>query len=239
MCFVGRRAASARNVPRPPLIHAVLRSDAGRRTGLDFRAHSGPRRAGLLRHQPAILFSYIDSQGYGSGNKLPHNITSLLGVMDGAASDLRSGLPWQGVEIHEPMRLLFMIETTPEAILGIIEHDPVVGRILRNGWVQLALLDPEANAIRVYRDGGFQLYDPSVDEVPKVEKSIDWYGGWRDHLAFAVVEPHDIGSRPNARRVWPKLRRAKHVRPVATADHRSHSEQKNFRSPTYCEPTVR
>ena len=29
-------------------------------------------------------FSYVDNTGYGSGTKLPHNITSLLGVMDGA-----------------------------------------------------------------------------------------------------------------------------------------------------------
>src|SRR5205823_12201589 len=56
-------------------------------------------------------FSYTDNPGYGSGSKLPHNITALLGVMDGAASDLRTGLPWQMVEIHEPVRLLFVVET--------------------------------------------------------------------------------------------------------------------------------
>ena len=38
--------------------------------------------------------------------------------MDGAASDLRTGLPWQMVEIHEPVRLLFIIETTPETMTG-------------------------------------------------------------------------------------------------------------------------
>ena len=53
-------------------------------------------------------FSHVDNSGYGCGTKLPHNITSLLGVMDGAASDLRTGLPWQMVEIHEPVRLLFV-----------------------------------------------------------------------------------------------------------------------------------
>jgi len=38
--------------------------------------------------------------------------------MDGAASDLRTGLPWQGVDIHEPVRSLFVIETTPEPCSG-------------------------------------------------------------------------------------------------------------------------
>ncbi len=51
-------------------------------------------------------FSTVDNVGYGCGTKLPHNITSLLGVMEGAASDLRTGLSQQMVEIHEPMRIL-------------------------------------------------------------------------------------------------------------------------------------
>src|SRR5439155_24283917 len=51
-------------------------------------------------------FSRVDPVGYGSATKLPHNITALLGVMDGHASDLRTGLPWQMVEVHEPVRLL-------------------------------------------------------------------------------------------------------------------------------------
>ncbi len=50
-------------------------------------------------------FSCVDHIGWGAGNKLPHNVTSLLGVMDGAASDLRPGLYQQMIEIHEPMRL--------------------------------------------------------------------------------------------------------------------------------------
>ena len=70
-------------------------------------------------------FSYVDNAGYGCGTKLPHNVTSLLGVMDGAASDLRTGLPWQMVEIHEPVRLLFVIETTPETMLT--DHGPQPG----------------------------------------------------------------------------------------------------------------
>ena len=63
--------------------------------------------------------------------------------MDGAASDLRTGLPWQMVEIHEPVRSLFIIETTPEAMLRIMDRNEGIGRLCRNGWVQLAVLDPE------------------------------------------------------------------------------------------------
>ena len=61
-------------------------------------------------------FSFVDNDRYGCGTKLPHNVTGLMGVMDGHASDLRTGLPWQMVEIHEPVRILFVIETTPERL---------------------------------------------------------------------------------------------------------------------------
>ena len=63
-------------------------------------------------------FSYVDPTGYGCGTKLPHNVTSLLGVMDGAQSDLRTGLPWQMVEIHEPTRLAIVVEGTSGSRVG-------------------------------------------------------------------------------------------------------------------------
>ncbi|MBI2824006.1 MAG: DUF2309 domain-containing protein [Planctomycetia bacterium] len=132
-------------------------------------------------------FSYVDPTGYGCGTKLPHNITSLLGVMDGAASDLRSGLPWQMVEIHEPVRILFVIETTPQAMRGIFERNPALAGLVRNDWVQLATIDPDSPAIQLYRNGGFEPYRPETTELPVVKSSVDWYRGWRDHLGFASI----------------------------------------------------
>lgn len=133
------------------------------------------------------FFSYVDSPGWGSGTKLPHNVTSLLGVMDGAASDMRMGLPWQGVEIHEPVRLLLLIESTPEALESIMARNEVVRRNLRNGWVQLALLDPHSHQIQVYKNGSYVPYVPSTEELPHSASSIEWYRGWRDHLGFAQI----------------------------------------------------
>ncbi len=132
--------------------------------------------------------SYIDNTGWACGTKLPHNVTSLLGVMDGAASDLRPGLPWQSVEIHEPVRLLFVIETTPEAMFSIMERNELVGRILQNGWAQLAVLDPDSNQIQIFKNGQFHVYQPESEELPKAASSTDWYRGWREHLGFAVIQ---------------------------------------------------
>jgi len=132
-------------------------------------------------------FSYVDNFGYGCGTKLPHNITSLLGVMDGSGSDLRTGLPWQMVEIHEPVRLLFVLETRPEVILGILDRHPPLARLVRNEWIQLAVLDPNSSAIQFFKNGKFEAYRPQTDALPRAASSIDWYRGWRDHLEFAQI----------------------------------------------------
>lgn len=142
-------------------------------------------------------FSYVDPTGYGCGTKLPHNITSLLGVMDGAASDLRPGLPWQMVELHEPVRLLFVIETTPQAIKRIIDDNQAIAQLVDGEWVQLAIFDPEKIEIQRYVRGKFELYVPDSDELPQVESSKDWYGGLRDHLGFASITSTE--AKPSGR----------------------------------------
>ena len=137
-------------------------------------------------------FSAIDSSGWGSGTKLPHNITSLVGVMDGAASDLRPGLPWQGVDIHEPVRLLFIIEATPEALLGLMEKNPTLRNIFRNHWSHLAALDPQTNQMYRFSKDRFVRYEPAAHEsklsdLPSATLSRDWYQGRREHLPFAII----------------------------------------------------
>jgi uncharacterized protein YbcC (UPF0753/DUF2309 family) len=132
-------------------------------------------------------FSHTDSPGYGCGTKLPHNITALLGVMDGAVSDLRTGLPWQMVEIHEPVRLLIICETTPEIMLKVLDGNPMGKEMVENGWVKLAVQAPDSNEIRVYQDGKFVPYRPQAVELPTAPSSADWYRGCRDHLEFAVI----------------------------------------------------
>jgi uncharacterized protein YbcC (UPF0753/DUF2309 family) len=136
-------------------------------------------------------FCHVDPTGYGCGTKLPHNITSLLGVMDGAASDLRTGLPWQMVEIHEPVRLLIVCEVDAGVMMRILERNPMMMQMTANGWVQLAVLDPDSQAVRVFRNGAFEPYRPTADELPRAASSVDWYRGWRDHLEFAEILGND------------------------------------------------
>ncbi|EMI16162.1 hypothetical protein RMSM_06916 [Rhodopirellula maiorica SM1] len=132
-------------------------------------------------------FSTVDTEGYGCGSKLPHNVASMVGVMTGAASDLRPGLSQQMVEIHEAMRMLFVIETTPEKMDRIIHSNPGIAKLVRGRWIKLALIDPETMAITRYVDGNYESYMPESPQLPEVESSIDWYRGQRGSLGFASI----------------------------------------------------
>jgi uncharacterized protein YbcC (UPF0753/DUF2309 family) len=140
-------------------------------------------------------FSFVDSVGWGCGTKLPHNLTALLGVMDGHVSDLRTGLPWQMVEIHEPVRQLFIIESTPEALLGIMARNEGIRKLCGHDWVKLAVLDPDSDRIQFFRNGRFEPYEVSATELPVARSSVDWYRGWRDHLTIAEIDAAAANTR--------------------------------------------
>ncbi|MEW4453543.1 DUF2309 domain-containing protein [Bremerella sp. JC817] len=132
-------------------------------------------------------FSRVDHAVYGSGSKLPHNIVSLLGVMEGTASDLRTGLYQQMVEIHEPLRILFVIESTPEALLSIMQDNPTIGRLCRGDWIHLAVMQPADSTVQVFRNGQFEPYEFSGAAPRTASFSRDCYRGSRDNLPFFSI----------------------------------------------------
>jgi uncharacterized protein YbcC (UPF0753/DUF2309 family) len=161
-------------------------------------AGMGPVGAGINLE---YYFSYVDNEKYGCGTKLPHNVAGLMGVMNGHVSDIRTGLPWQMVEIHEPVRLLVVVEATPQTIAKVVERHPEIGDLVSGGWIQLALVDPRTGAVSEARDGEFVRVPPVADPLPVVPRSIDWYRGRRGHLPMAVVSRDAAGfSRRQASR---------------------------------------
>ncbi len=142
-------------------------------------ASVGPVGAGINLE---YYFSYVDQEKYGSGTKLPHNVTGLVGVMNGHESDLRTGLPYQMVDIHEPMRLLTIVEATTEQLLRIAKSQPAVGKLVQNEWIQLIAMDPETGELSRFTSRGFVPYQPTLD-LPEFPSSLSYYREHRENLA--------------------------------------------------------
>ena len=103
-------------------------------------------------------FSYTDNEFYGCGTKLPHNVTSLIGVMNGYMSDLRPGLPWQMVEIHQPVRLLVFIYCSIKSISSLLGEESEFANLVKNGWIKLIIHEVTSDELLLYDNGQFVSY---------------------------------------------------------------------------------
>src|SRR5574340_161127 len=108
-------------------------------------------------------FSAVDNDHYGSGSKVYHNIAGRFGVMTGNLSDLRTGLPAQtvlkdGAPYHEPLRLLTVIEAPFAHARSAIEGVVKVRTLVHNGWLRMAVADPESGDVYVFEDGAWQAH---------------------------------------------------------------------------------
>lgn len=167
---------------------------------VSYDATQDPDNANLGRVLAAVIpvcggisleyyFSFVDNERYGCGTKLPHNVTGLVGVMNGYESDLRTGLPWQMVEIHEPVRILFVVETTPERALETIRQNPLLWEFLANRWIRLAVQDPiDGRRILAYRDGVWEPISGEDEKLAQAPTSLAWYHGRREHLPVARIQ---------------------------------------------------
>jgi uncharacterized protein YbcC (UPF0753/DUF2309 family) len=140
---------------------------------------NGPVGAGISLE---YYFSTVDNERYGCGTKTQHNVVGLFGVMQGAASDLRTGLPRQMIEIHEAMRLLVVVEAKIDIVTAIYQRQPPLQELIGKGWIVVAAKDPDSPAIHLFDPERGWLPWQGEAQLKTVEASFDWFRGKRDAL---------------------------------------------------------
>ena len=117
-------------------------------------------------------FSRVDNQKLGAGTKLPHNVMGLVGVANGIDGDLRPGLPSQMIEVHDPLRLMIIVEHFPGVILKTIQRSPETYEWFLNEWVLLVSVHPESKDLMKFKNGEFVSYQPACDPVKRVKDML-------------------------------------------------------------------
>ncbi|WP_433304167.1 putative inorganic carbon transporter subunit DabA [Actinoplanes sp. CA-030573] len=115
-------------------------------------------------------FSSVAPQVFGAGTKTVHNAVGGVGVLAGPAGDLRIGLPWQSVgvgtaPVHEPMRLLTVVQAPLSRLDTVIARNPVLRRLFGNDWVALAARQNPGEPWLRWRPDGWQPWSLSAADL--------------------------------------------------------------------------
>ena len=135
------------------------------------------------------FFSRIDPRTYGAGTKLPHNINGLLGVCNGIEGDLLTGLPTQMTEIHDPVRLLTVVEQTPEVALAAARGKPSVFEWIEHDWVRYACVHPESRQLWIFSGGAMHPLEADRAPLPRFDSSLAAARQGRGNLPPSWIVP--------------------------------------------------
>jgi uncharacterized protein YbcC (UPF0753/DUF2309 family) len=133
-------------------------------------------------------FSRVDNQNLGAGTKLPHNVMGLIGVANGIDGDLRTGLPSQMIEVHDPLRLMVIVEHFPAVVLETIKRNPGTYEWFKNEWVKLAVVNPETKEIFVYTNDEFEVYNPVNKEVKMTSNLLAEIESTHENLPVYLIQ---------------------------------------------------
>jgi hypothetical protein len=110
-------------------------------------------------------FSRVDNNRLGAGTKLAHNVMGLFGVANGIEGDLRSGLPSQMIEVHEPLRLLVVVEHLTQVVLSSIKANPATFEWFDKEWINLVCINPEDGELYQYVPSEFIPYKCANERI--------------------------------------------------------------------------
>lgn len=132
-------------------------------------------------------FSRVDNQKLGAGTKLPHNVMGLFGVANGIDGDLRPGLPSQMIEVHDPIRLMIIVEHHADVVLKTIQFAPETYEWFKNEWVHLVVVHPATKALSYFKNETFVPYETIQQGLPKVNDLLNMVENEHDNFPVMTL----------------------------------------------------
>ncbi|MFD2551389.1 DUF2309 domain-containing protein [Bizionia sediminis] len=96
-------------------------------------------------------FTTVDTDKFGGGSKITHNITGKFAVVQGNGGDIKMGLPLQSLKAadnemyHQPLRLTVVIQAPLSRVEQILKKHQNLQNLLDNAWIYLKVLDTDNN----------------------------------------------------------------------------------------------
>ncbi len=124
-------------------------------------------------------FSTVDPDTFGAGDKTLHNPIGGIGVMLGESGDLEVGLPMQSVAVgsrpvHEPLRLLAVIQAPLDRIEVIIGRNDVLRELIGGGWIHVVGRSSASERWSVRSPGGtWTTWWPAEDDLVPTNVTLE------------------------------------------------------------------
>jgi hypothetical protein len=95
------------------------------------------------------------------------------------------------------MRMLLVVEATPETLTRIHGKHAAIRELVDNAWIVLVALHPDTGVMSRFLPGtGWIPWSTDLPPIPHVASSVDWYEG----RGLGPLDPALVGepSGPNA-----------------------------------------
>jgi len=186
LCIVGRRDLT-RNVflDRRAFLNSYnYRIDPDGKFLLNILRAAAPVCGGINLE---YFFSRVDNAKLGAGTKLPHNVMGLIGVANGIDGDLRPGLPSQMIEVHDPVRMMLVVEQFPDVVQNTLDSHAETKQWFTNEWIHLVVIQPETKELFQFVSNKFVPYSTihsKVTPMSDLERIMTYH---QDNLPVAII----------------------------------------------------
>jgi hypothetical protein len=98
------------------------------------------------------------------------------------------------IEVHDPVRLLVIVEHKPEIVLKAIQSSDEVFEWYKNEWVHIVALHPGEQQFYYLKSGQFQKYQPitGAEQIKTIKNVVSFIEDAREmetnHIVHATEE---------------------------------------------------